>query len=141
MDTRQEEIVYRVLLVDDKMTTVSFLGRFLRELGYEVVPAYNGEEALKLYEAGSFDIVVTDIRMEPMDGVTLLTELHRKDADLPAIMISGMNDVRAASEAMKAGAFDYLEKPFDGYELAATMNRALAYRQAASGLLNLALLY
>ena len=128
--------MYRVLVVDDDKATVALLDTVLKEWGYTATPAFDGEEAQRRFLAGSFDLVVTDIRMEPVDGVALLRMIHQKDPDIPVIMLSGFDDITAAAEAMKAGAFDYIEKPFNIQDLGATMIRALGYRQAVRGLLD-----
>jgi DNA-binding NtrC family response regulator len=131
--------MYRVLVVDDTRTTVSYLNQVLGKWGYDVMPAYDGEEALSLFKAGSFDLILTDIRMGAMNGVDLLHQVRQQNADIPVIMISGYQDIGAAAEALKAGAFDYIEKPFQIHDLVATMNRALAYGQALHGALDLML--
>jgi DNA-binding NtrC family response regulator len=132
--------MYRVLVADDDKATVSCLHVVLKEWGYSVSAAANGEEAYRLFSAEPFDLVIADIRMAPVDGVALLRKIHERSHDFPVIMISGFQDITAAAEAMKAGAFDYIEKPFDIHDLATTMNRALAYRQALQGVLDLKLI-
>lgn len=131
--------MYRVLLADDDKATVSCLQQVLKEWGYDIAPTFNGQEAGRVFLAGSFDLVIADIRMEPVGGVELLRMIRQHDADIPVIIISGYEDIGAAAESMQAGAFDYVEKPFDIHELAATMSRALAYRQALRGVLDLKL--
>ncbi|MDI6775532.1 MAG: response regulator [Verrucomicrobiota bacterium] len=131
--------MYRILLVDDTTTTIRYLDRVLNIWGFDVVSASSGNEALDLFKPGAFDLLVTDIHMEPMNGVELLKQVRLRDADIPVIVVSGYQDVGSAAQAMKEGAFDYIEKPFHINELLATIKRALAYQQALKGAMDLAL--
>ena len=78
-----------ILLVDDNKDGVLARQSVLEELGYEVVPAHSGSDALKLVENQSFDLIITDYKMSPMDGLELISELRRREFPPPIILLSG----------------------------------------------------
>jgi DNA-binding NtrC family response regulator len=106
-----------VLIVDDDEGVVQVLQDLLASVGYRTVLAANGEEALLRLEGGGVDLVVSDARMPGMSGRELLWECVRRWPGLPVVLLTGYGTVPEAVEAMKAGAVDYLLKPFDGREL------------------------
>ena len=112
----------KVLVVDDEDGVRFTLCEVLREAGHEVVEAASGAEALSHVEA--CDAVLTDLSMPGMDGLALLAALKRERPDLPVVMLTARGSERAAVAAMKAGAHDYLTKPFDIDELTAAVERA-----------------
>ena len=112
----------RVLVVDDEPGVRFSVGEVLLERGHEVVGAESAERALELAE--NTDLVVTDLMMPGMNGVELLRALRDKNPTLPVILLTARGSERAAVEAMKAGAFDYLTKPYDIDELALAVERA-----------------
>jgi two-component system, NtrC family, response regulator HydG len=118
-----------VLVVDDEHTTLDALSTILRREGHVVLTAASAPEALTQLEEGEeLDILLSDVRMPKMDGLELLRHVKAQQAEIVVIMMSGHQDVTAAVEAMKAGAFDYLVKPFGREEVVRTVQKALAHR-------------
>ncbi len=114
----------RVLVVDDEENLRLVVRSFLRRDGYEVEVAGNGEEALKLLESFGPDFVLTDVRMPKMGGLDLLSTLKAKGADVTVIVMSAYGSLDLAIEAIKAGAYDYIAKPFKPEELLLTLRKA-----------------
>ena len=115
----------RILLVDDEEDLRWLVSRFLKKQGLEVIEAEDAEQALQLFEAESPQIVISDVRMPGRSGVELMQELRSVDPQLPMILISAVEDVATAVEAMKIGAYDFLTKPFDNERLLSLVQRAL----------------
>ena len=113
----------RVLVADDKDTIVSLLRTVLQST-CDVTSSHDGQHALALALAGDFDVVVTDIRMPGLDGFALLQELRQAKPDVEVVLMTAFGSVPKAVEAMRAGAFDYLTKPFDPDEALLTIERA-----------------
>ncbi|GAQ93868.1 DNA-binding transcriptional response regulator, NtrC family [Thermodesulfovibrio aggregans] len=101
-----------ILVVDDEKITLKNLEHVLKKEGYEVTATDNGVEALKLIEKQQFDIVLTDIKMEKVDGFEILRKCKSLYPDVEVIMITGYATVENAVEAMRQGAFYYIAKPF-----------------------------
>jgi ATP-dependent Lon protease len=102
----------RILIVDDEEIARKNLEHILRKDNYSVITAANGEEALKKMETSNFDIILTDIRMEKVNGLEVLEKAKSKYPDTKVIMITGYASVDSAVETLKKGAFHYIEKPF-----------------------------
>ncbi len=102
----------RLLLVDDEEMALMNLERILSKQGYEIVAAESGSRALELLHADQFDVVLTDLRMEKVDGMKILEESRRMNPELEVIMITGYATVDSAIEAMKKGAYHYISKPY-----------------------------
>ena len=120
----------KVLLVDDEPGVLYTLQEVLTEHGDEVVTATSGAEALGRLEG--VEAVVTDLAMPGMDGLELLRAVHERDPALPVIVLTAQGSERVAVSAMKAGAHDYLRKPFDVDEVGLAVERAAeAYRLRA----------
>jgi DNA-binding NtrC family response regulator len=118
-----------ILVVDDERSTLDALGTILRREGHVVATATSAQEALaRLDEGEALDLILSDVRMPKMDGLALLRHVKRHQAEIVVIMMSGHQDVTAAVEAMKAGAFDYLVKPFGREEVVRTIQKAMAHR-------------
>jgi len=113
-----------VLVVDDEMDVLKALTQTLEIEGINTLTATNGQEALALVQPGWAGIVLTDINMPVMDGMELIRQLRTVDPDLPVIMLTGHGDVSIAVEAMRNGAYDFLEKPFATDVLLETVQRA-----------------
>ena len=120
----------RVLLVDDEPSILSVLSTLLRAEGYEVVPILGGEKAQETIKTEAFDLMISDIRMSPVDGMQLLKFARQEKPDMAVIMITAYGSVETAVEAMKEGAYDYVTKPFKVDELLITVQRALEYQRA-----------
>jgi two-component system cell cycle response regulator len=116
----------RVLVVDDERFFREAFTEVLSGAGHAVRTAASGEEALRLLGQDRFDLLVTDLVMPGLDGLALVREARRLDADLEAVAVTGREDVRAAVQAMKAGCADFLLKPVEPTELLAVASRALA---------------
>ncbi|MDK9556445.1 sigma-54 dependent transcriptional regulator [Marinobacter sp. M216] len=101
-----------ILIVDDEKSFVRSLTFALQEAGYSAVCAHTGEDALSMLERGLPDLMLLDLRLPGMSGMDVLNETARLYPDLPIVMISAHGDTRAAVQAVKAGATDYLTKPF-----------------------------
>lgn len=121
----------RVLFVDDEPGLTRGLGRLLALRGNEVTTASNGRQALALIDEMTFDVVLSDIRMPGMDGLSLLRSIRAKDLDLPVVFLTGSPSLETAVEAMEYGAFRYLTKPVDGEQLVTVVARAARTRQLA----------
>jgi len=102
----------RVLVVDDEEIARKNLEHILKKENYTVVTAANGVDALKKMEASDFDVVLTDIRMEKVNGIEVLEKAKNRYPDTKVIMITGYASVDSAIETIKRGAFHYIEKPF-----------------------------
>ena len=107
----------RLLIVDDERGIVIALKGLFSKEGYEVETAESGEEALGKVKAGLFHVVITDLSMKGMSGLDLMRQVHAFDPECAVLMITAYGSQRIAVEAMKAGAEDYLPKPFDNDEL------------------------
>jgi DNA-binding NtrC family response regulator len=120
----------RILLVDDEPSILSVLSTLLKAEGYEVVSALGGEKARDFLRNERFDLMVSDIRMSPINGMDLLRQAHDEHPGMPVIMLTAYGSVETAIEALKLGAFDYVTKPFKVDELLITVQRALDYSSA-----------
>ncbi len=114
----------RVLVVDDEQNLRKVLAATLQREGYEVQVAADGEEALIALERDGADVIVTDLVMPRMDGLTLLRRVVARHPDVPVIVVTAHSRVDRAVEAMKAGAFDFVAKPFETAELKAIIAKA-----------------
>jgi two-component system response regulator AtoC len=113
-----------VLIVDDEESMRHLLSVILRDHGYEARAVANGEEALKELGARDYDLVLSDVRMPKMDGLTLLAEVQRAHPDSTFIVMSAYGTHDTAIEAMKAGAYDYISKPFKPDEVVLVLKKA-----------------
>src|SRR5579863_873010 len=114
-----------ILIVDDEKNIRRSLVTFFSSLGHEVSQAESGEEAIKLVAARPFDAVMTDYRMAEMNGLELLREIKRTSNSTPVILMTAYATVENAVAAMKAGAYDYLTKPFSLDQAQLVIERAL----------------
>ena len=112
------------MVVDDEIEMRIALETTLKREGHSITVAENGKQALEKFNADSFDLVLTDVKMPKMNGVELLKALKKKSPQTVAIMMTAYGDIDNAVETIKAGAFDYLLKPFSAEILIATVNRA-----------------
>ncbi|MGZ3421675.1 MAG: sigma-54-dependent transcriptional regulator [Polyangiales bacterium] len=104
----------RILVTDDEEGVRTFLAEALERDGHEVEQAADGEAALRAAREEPFDVVITDLRMPKMDGMTLVRTLRTEQPDVELIVLTAFGDVATAVEAMKLGVFDYLQKPLSG---------------------------
>jgi two-component system response regulator AtoC len=116
--------VRRILIVDDEENIRLVLRTLLRRHGYEVEAAASGEEALPLVESFGPDVVLADVRMPKMGGLDLLATLRAKGHDATVIVMSAYGNIDQAIDAMKAGAYDYIQKPFKNDEVVLALKKA-----------------
>ena len=113
-----------ILLVDDEELLVKSCSRLLEQEGYQVVTAYRGRDALELARRHRPDIVLADLMLPDMDGMELLREVRQLDPQALVIMITGFATVDSSIEAIRAGAYDYIPKPFTATQLQILVGRA-----------------
>jgi DNA-binding NtrC family response regulator len=114
-----------ILVVDDEKSQREILELILSEEGYDVTTASSGEAAIKFAKDRRFDLALTDLKMTGMDGIELLQHLLAFDSSIIVILLTAHGSIESAKEALRRGAFDYLEKPYDKKALLETINRAL----------------
>ena len=117
----------RVLLVDDEPSILNVLSTLMKSEGHDSVAVRGGEKAKELLLTDRFDLMISDIRMSPVDGLQLLNLAHRERPQMAVIMLTAYGSVETAVQAMKDGAFDYVTKPFKVDELLLTVQRALEF--------------
>lgn len=115
----------RILIVDDEPTMTDSLRQNFVEEGYSVDTAYTGTQAIELFDRGSYDLVLMDLQLPDLDGITLLQHFKEKRPSTHVIVVTGYGSVAKAVEATKAGAYYFLEKPFDFEELSPLVESAL----------------
>lgn len=123
MTTKNTDAKVKVLVVDDEYDVLNLLENWLTKEKYEVKKAESGAEALKLVDIFAPDLVITDLYMDGMDGMTLLTELHNDNPLLPVIMLSGQAQIPDAIKAMHLGTSAFLTKPINQDEFLETVKR------------------
>jgi PAS domain S-box-containing protein len=129
--SRDEKTIHRgnVLLVDDDPDVVNTSQVYLSGIGFHVLGYTSGKDALEQLKTGNFDIFLTDLIMPEMNGIELLKTALGIDNHLIGIIMTGQATVQTAVDAMKAGAFDYLVKPFEFRMLALVLDRAMQVRE------------
>ena len=118
----------RVLVVDDKENVVRLLARILAQ-EFEVETAGDGTRALALIATHVFDVVISDIRMPGADGIAVLHEIRRLHPETEVVLVTAFGSIPAAVEAMKQGAYDYLQKPFEPEQALLLVRRAAERKQ------------
>jgi len=117
----------KILLIDDDASLRRVLEYNLLEEGYEVQAAASGEEGLRLFKQFQPDLVITDMKMSGMDGLKVLNAIKESSAETLVIIITAFGTVDVAVEAMRAGAYDYITKPFNRDALKMTVKKALRF--------------
>jgi DNA-binding NtrC family response regulator len=115
----------RILIVDDEKIALRNLEHVMKKEGYEVTGTQSGQNALALIEGQQFDVVLTDLRMEKVDGMQILRRCRELHPDAEVVMITGYATLESAVEAMKQGAFYYIAKPFKLDEVRKVVSEAL----------------
>ena len=115
-----------ILIVDDEKNYPLILGAVLEDEGYEVLTANTGQMAIDCIDTADVDLVLTDMKMPSMDGITLLEKIKVMNSDLPVIMMTAFGTVDKAVEAMEKGAYSYLQKPFDNERLIIYVEKAIS---------------
>ncbi len=120
-----------VMIVDDAEFLRLRISKILTGSGYQIVQADTGLSAVSLYQASQPDVVLMDITMPEMDGLTALREIKAIDPEARVIMLTALGQDSVVLEALKAGALDFVVKPFDTKRVLETIEKALqAYAQA-----------
>ena len=119
----------RILVVDDDFGMREGCKRALQPHGFEVEVAATGEEGLRKVREGSFDLVLLDVMMPGISGIDLLEPIQEHDADLPCIIITGYATIELATQAIKQGAYDFIQKPFDRDTLLRAVHQGLEKRR------------
>lgn len=132
MNTRRKEPeMPQILVVDDHAKARESMADILRHAGHHVTCCASAGEALQLLTRQTFDVILTDLQMPGMTGLEFIRELERRNVAAQVVMVTAYASVSTAVEAMRHGAFDYIEKPFDVEQLETLVERAL--RQGATG--------
>ena len=103
----------KALVIDDEKSLLKLLEIGLKEVHYEVISAENGKKGLELFQTSAPDAIVCDLGLPDIDGIEVLKRIRQLNGDIPVIMITAHGSVQTAISAMKLGAYDYVEKPFD----------------------------
>jgi putative nucleotidyltransferase with HDIG domain len=120
----------RILVVDDETPVRTMIAAALERQGYDLELASGGREALEALELNTFNLVLTDIVMQDVNGIALLESIHALQPNLPVVMVTAVHDISVAIDSMRRGAYDYLLKPFEQDQLLGTVERALNHRRA-----------
>lgn len=119
-----------ILVVDDELSVREMISILMKRQGYNVTQAINGQKALSLLEEGNrYDLVITDLAMDRGDGLQVLGQVKTRDPNCPVILITAFGTTDTAVQAMKNGAYDYINKPFNIEEFKLVVEQALHHRQ------------
>jgi DNA-binding NtrC family response regulator len=117
-----------ILLIDDEKSVRTTLALMLQKLGYRVEEAVNGSEGLEKFKTRFFDLVITDLKMEPVDGMAVLREVKAINPSSEVLVMTAYGTVESGVEAMKSGAYDYIQKPFEKDEFLLLIGKALEHK-------------
>ena len=120
----------RILVVDDEAPVRTMIAAALERQGFDIELASGGREALEALELNTFNLVLTDVVMQDVNGIALLERIHALQPSLPVVMVTAVHDISVAIDSMRRGAYDYLLKPFEPEQLLGTVARALNHRRA-----------
>jgi signal transduction histidine kinase len=123
-----------LLVIDDEQSVAITMGAILEMDGYDVAISTNGVDAMRKLRESEFDLVLTDLRLDDMDGLTIVSELRRVHPDTVTIILTGYASFESAIKALREGAYDYLIKPCDVEELRAVVARGIERRQLGTQL-------
>jgi PAS domain S-box-containing protein len=126
--SKMSKLLGKILIVDDEVELKNILVEALAAQGYEAVGFTSGEEALAALRAEAFDVLLTDLMMPGMDGIALVGEALKVDPHVVAIVMTGQGTIQTAVDAMKAGTFDYVLKPFRLQTVMPVLTRAMITR-------------
>jgi len=126
-----------ILVVDDDSKIREFLSDLLVEEGYDVTVAENGEEAIGLLKFQDFNVVLTDLKMPKVDGLKVIKSVQRQSFQGVGIVMTGYGSIKSAVDAMKAGAYDYVSKPFQVDEIKIVIERAMEHQRLEKENINL----
>ena len=114
-----------ILIIDDERAIRNVLKEILTNEGYKVDEAVDGEEGLKKFTSGNYDLILCDIKMPKVDGIEFLQQANAINPDVPIIIISGHGNIETAVDAVKKGAYDYISKPPDLNRMLITIRNAM----------------
>ncbi|MGH7180075.1 MAG: response regulator, partial [Tepidisphaeraceae bacterium] len=117
----------RILIADDQEMMRDSLAATLAREGHEVIATGDGQAAAARLGNGRFDLLITDLKMPRLSGIELLAEARKLKPDMPVVVMTAFATVATAVEAMKLGAYDYIQKPFDGEEIKILVERTLEH--------------
>lgn len=120
----------RILVIDDEGTILRLLKMVLESRQYEVTTSGGGEESERVLMATEYDLLLSDIRMQPYDGLHFLKMAHEKWPTMPVVMMTGFATMDSVKQAVSLGAFDYIRKPFKVNDLLEVVDRAIQYGKA-----------
>lgn|SRR5574341_91745 len=115
----------KILVVDDQPYILDLLCDFLFKEGYQVVLAESGERAAEVVKSNGIQLALIDLKLAGMDGIATMQKIRQTDPNIPTIIITGYPTQESSVQALKAGAYDYVSKPFRLEELKKTIERAL----------------
>ena len=115
----------KILIIDDEKSVLDMLNVVFKKEGYRVKKSLSAQKALELIEEEDFDLILSDIRLPQISGMELLRKVKEKKPGIPVIMITAYGTIKQAVEALKAGAIDYVVKPFDVEELKIIVSQGL----------------
>jgi len=118
-----------ILLVDDEIVFTTNMSRLLTSRGYQVTPVQNGEEALAALKEKPFDVMVLDLKMPMMDGITTLQEMKKLNLLTEVLILTGHGSMDTAFQAIEMGAYDYVTKPCEIAELVSKIEAAHARKK------------
>src|SRR5690625_4716605 len=123
----------KILIVEDDEKIARVIQLELEFESYDVANAYTGKEALELYEAGGFDLILLDVMIPELNGLEVLRRIRQKDEHIRIIMLTARDAVMDKVSGLDSGANDYMTKPFEIEELLARIRTQLKQKSAASG--------
>jgi two-component system response regulator PilR (NtrC family) len=126
--------VGRILVVEDEESMRSLLNDYFVGCGYDVVTAIDGEDALKKFNPGVFDCIISDLFMPKIDGLEFLKKIKLQDDKVFFLMITGYPSIERAVDAIREGAYDYVTKPFHLDDVRIKVERILNAKRAAKSL-------
>ena len=124
-----KETMERILVVDDDAEIRGSVADVLRQASYDVDEAKDGKKAIKCIDAGSYDLVLTDLNLPKLDGMKVLKHVLDESPDTICIILTGFGTIKGSVEAIKMGAFDYISKPVKSDEIVIVVEKALKYRR------------
>ena len=124
MSTKDKKDV-NILVVDDQQKVADKIVEIMFRAGYSATAVYGGMEAVKRFQEGDYHLVITDLKMPEVDGIDLLKTVKGIDAKVQVIVITGYGTIKKAVEAIKIGAYDFIEKPIEREKLELIVERAM----------------
>ncbi|MCK5594675.1 sigma-54-dependent Fis family transcriptional regulator [bacterium] len=119
----------KILVVDDELNMQKALSGILHQQGYDVKVCGDGKEAIEILDTEQFNLIITDIKMPRVDGMTMLSTVRKKNKEIPVIIVTGHATVDSAIDAVKLGAYDYIRKPYMPEEILLSARRAIEHEK------------